>query len=389
MSAGWFSASEGALVEEPKFKVDSSARRFLRWFVPPAGVAAIGLAVLLVTGHITGPFQQITVVRGLFASKREFFLDPQVKAILMAHGYQVHATPVGSMELAEKEDLDSFHFVFPSGRAAAEKVRERREGKHAVVTRPFYSPVVLGTYREYAEALVKAEVAQPQHSAQQPLYYDVELDKLYNLNNLNKLWSEYGLQNGNRIVVQTPAPCRTYSGSVLVGFLAFASTGATPQTEAEADEIARKIKPYFDVQGEYGEDMAQKYFAPEGRTFAPISVIYEHQYLAHQLSRDGKDAERVLLYPKAQHQSAPELISFTPEGDRIGQLLISDPQLRRRAVELGYHALGASGQADEDLAGYLAERHLPVPRSGVGDTQTFLPAPKLLDRMTAEIGGCR
>ena len=58
-------------MQEPEFKAIDPRRRFLWWFVPPLAVFVAGLAVLLVSGHITGPFQRITVVRVLIASKRE------------------------------------------------------------------------------------------------------------------------------------------------------------------------------------------------------------------------------------------------------------------------------------------------------------------------------
>jgi hypothetical protein len=375
-------------VQEPEFRAVDPRKRFLLWFVPPLAVFVTGLVVLLVTGHVTGPFQHITVVRAMLASKRDFFQDEQVKRILMARGYQVHVTPAGSRDLAAKPDLDSYHFVFPSGHVANEQVKARRTGKHAVPFRPFSTPVVLGTFREYAEALRRAGVATPYDQGDQPLYYNLDVQKFMGLVKEHARWKQYGSANGNRVIIQSPDPCKAYSGAMLVGFLASAVQDDPPQTVEAAEELAREIKPQVDAQGQSSEDMAPKYFAPEGPTHAVIAVIYEHQYLAHQLARKGTDKERVLLYPTVQHQSAPELISFTEEGDRIGELMMTDPQLRRRAVELGFHSLGWNGATEQDFAGYLTERGVPEPPSGERG-RVALPKAELFERMIDVVGDCR
>jgi hypothetical protein len=375
-------------VREPEFKVVDPRRRFLLWFVPPLAVFVSGLVVLLVSGHITGPFRSVTVVRALFASKRDFFQDEQVKRILMARGYQVHVTPIGSRDLADKPDLDSYHFVFPSGHVANEHVKTRRAGKHVVPYRPFFTPVVLATFREYAEALKQAGVATPHDTSEKPLYYNLDMVKFKELADRNKRWNELGLTNGNRVIVQSPDPCKAYSGATLVGFFATAFGDEPPQSLEAAEKLALDVKPYVDAQGQAGEDMAPKYFVPEGRTHAVIAVIYEHQYIAYQLRQKSIDTERVLLYPTKQHQSTPELISFTPEGDRIGELMMNDPELRRRAVELGFHSLSWNGESADDFGTYIADRGLPEPPAGeAGRVQ--LPKAELFERMLDVVGDCR
>ncbi|MFD4640723.1 hypothetical protein ACFWN2_25635 [Lentzea sp. NPDC058436] len=371
-------------MREPEFKVVDPRRRFLLWFVPPLAVFVFGLVVLLVSGHVTGPFRSVTVVRALFASKRDFFQDEQVKRILMARGYQVHVTPVGSRDLANKPDLDSYHFVFPSGHVANEHVKSRRAGKHVVPYRPFFTPVVLATFREYAEALVQAGAA----TRNGDLYYDLKMDEFKKLADGRKRWNDYGLSNENRITVQSPDPCKAYSGATLVGFFATAFGDEPPQTVEAAEKLALEVKPYVDAQGQAGEDMAPKYFVPEGRTHAVIAVIYEHQFIAYQLRQKNVDTERVLLYPEKQHQSTPELISFTPEGDRIGELMMNDPELRQRAVELGFHSLGWNGETGADFGAYIASRGLPEPPAGAKG-RVELPKAELFERMLDVVGECK
>ncbi|MET8854381.1 hypothetical protein [Amycolatopsis sp. NPDC004625] len=385
--------SEGAGVEEPKFRVVDTRRRFLTWFTPPAGVFVLGFVALLFAGHVTGPLQHITVVRAMIASKRDFFADEQVKRILLGHGYQVQVTPAGSFELAETADLDSYQFVFPSGQAAADRVYERRRGQHAIGYKPFFTPLVLATFRDYAEALVKAGVAGPQYTGDKPLYYRLETKPLVAHMAAGDRWQNYNPRlSANRLLVQSPDPCRSYSGAAYVGLVAYATYGHPAATEAEAVEQARGIKPMLDAEGQHSDDMAPKFFVPEGRGFATVAVIYEHQYLAYQNRRLdnglGLDTDRVLLYPSAQHETAPDLISFSPEGDAIGSLLMSDPALRRRAVELGFHVYSAD-TAQFDFAGYLAERRIPEPATASSDDETWLPKDVPFRRMIDDVGDCR
>ncbi|MEU7481210.1 hypothetical protein AB0A63_34905 [Lentzea sp. NPDC042327] len=373
-------------MQEPEFRAVDPRRRFLLWFAPPLAVFVAGLVVLLVTGHVTGPFRSTTVVRVMLASKREFFQDEQVKQILMARGYQVHVTPVGSRDLAESPDLDSYHFVFPSGHVANERVKARREGKHAVPFRPFFTPVVLATFREHAEALRRAGAAVAHDNNAAPLFYDLDLDKFMALS--EQRWSDLGLSNNNLVVAQSPDPCKAYSGAALVGFYAAALRDEPVQSLREAEELGLLVKPHIAAQGQAGEDMSPKFFVPEGRTHAVIAVMYEHQYIAYQLRREQPDRDRVLLYPTAQHQSTPELISFTPEGDRIGELMMNDPQLRRRAVELGFHPLGWSGETDQDFGRVITEHGLPQPPVGQAG-RVPLPKAEFFERMLDVVGDCR
>ncbi|MER5523575.1 hypothetical protein ABT075_03040 [Streptomyces sp. NPDC002677] len=58
--------------------------------------------------------------------------------------------------------LKGMDVVFPSGQPAAKMILDRQQGVSAKSARPFVTPLVLATFREYAETLVKAGVAGPQ-----------------------------------------------------------------------------------------------------------------------------------------------------------------------------------------------------------------------------------
>ncbi|PPK69199.1 hypothetical protein V5P93_001578 [Actinokineospora auranticolor] len=387
---------------EPDFTIVTPPRsafrrkRFLGPFVPAAIIGLVGLIVLWAGGMVTLPFREVVVVTGRTASKGEFFADAEVKRILMSEGIQVDFDRAGSREIVTGA-IDDLDFVFPSGQPAALQLRQRWDATHAPakVFKPFFSPIVLATYRDYAEALVGAGVGAPQPSTGEPLYFNLPMkpfiDKIR-----TDTWEKLDpdLRNGNRVLAQTSDICSSNSAATYLGLVAFVENGNTiPQTEAEAVDLANRIKPLLTAQGLPGDDMSRSYLAPDGQGLAPIAVIYEHQYLAHQVrvrAQTGSlDTRRVLLYPAAQVQAVPEFIALTPAGERVGRLITEDPRLRRRALELGFRVF----ESDDTLTTgqfttFLNQQGVPVPSSGVGDTETFLPALPLLEKMITTVGEC-
>jgi len=118
-------------------------------------------------------------------------------------------------------------------------------------------------------------------------------------------------------------------------------------------------------------------------------VIYEHQYLTHQLRHRELDGDRVLLYPSTVFQTQSEFIALNEDADRLGRLLITDPDLSRRALELGFRVLDSNREdSSEQLAEFLAERAVPVPSMAASDTRALLPDVPLLETMIVVAGDC-
>jgi hypothetical protein len=385
--------------EEPAFTILDPPRpvfrrkRFVLPFGISAGVALAGVVALFASGTIALPFQQVTVVRAMMASKSVYFQDPEVRRILMANGIDVRVTDSGgSREIArDRQDrVREFDFVMPSGQASSELIRDRFGGR---VFFPFASPLVLGAFKEYAEALVKEGVAEPQRG-KDGLYYTLKMVDFVKLSRPDdgeqaKTWADLDerVDNRNQVVAQTPNPCDSYSGSAWLGLVAFAANGSVAPNEQDAPGVAQKIKPVFEIEGLHGSGIGTTFFYPDGRTSAPVGVMYEHQYIAHQfatVARTGApDRERVLLYPDTHHRTEPWLIAFSPAGERVGELIRGHPGLRRRALELGFRLDNQDSTALDDL---LRERGLPEPVLSL--TEGFLPKPQDLETMIREVGRC-
>lgn len=390
---------EPSLTVRPQPRLFFRGVHFLRAFIPFGAFAVLGLVALLVSGNPLLPFQRLVTLEGKAGSKAEFFRDEPVRKILLRHHQKVHMSRMGS-RAATATDLTGNDFVFTSGQPSAQRLLEllRAEKRYNTVHRPFVSPIVLATYREYAETLRSNDAAKPQpgQAASQPFYYNLDLATFLNLIRQRKTWDQlgigtFGISNGNQVLAQTTDVCTTNGGATYLGMVAHVVHGRVPTTDREAEDFAAEITPLLG-RG-LPLDEPEQYFVREGKEI-PIIVMYEHQYLAYQLrnvERTGRpDHNRVLMYPNPGFQTLPVFIALTEDGDRLGQLLSTDPQLRRRALELGMRVLDSTGvNSSEQLLRFLTEQGAPVPSTQASYTKAELPEVSLLERMTSVIYGCR
>ncbi|MFE5915717.1 hypothetical protein [Streptomyces sp. NPDC056468] len=374
-------------------------RRVLALALP---VPIVGLILLMATGNLLLPLRQVVTIEAKMASKRDFFQDPEVERLLMKHGFRVHITSMGSREIAN-QDFDGYDVVFPSGQPAADLIsRERAEANRPVLLyRPFVSPIVLATYRSYAEALVDADVAEAQpNPGGRPMYYTLEMTPFVKLTEEGKRWSDIdidrkGVQNSNKILAQTSDICESNSAGTYLGLVAFVGNhNDAPDDEKEAARVAQEIKPLLVEQGLPSSERAETYLSPDGQSIAPISVIYEHQFLAHQIRHQAEkgapDDERVLLYPSTRFVTEPQLVALTGDGARLGELVSEDPELQHRAMELGFRARNGNsgGTTGDELTEFLTRRRIPVPTTSSDDTRAVLPPLPLLEQMIKAVGDC-
>ncbi|WP_369270715.1 hypothetical protein AB5J55_12345 [Streptomyces sp. R11] len=365
-------------------------------------VPIVGLILLMATGNLLLPLRQVVTIEAKMASKRDFFQDPEVERLLMKHGFRVHITSMGSREIAN-QDFEGYDVVFPSGQPAADRISRERAGvnRPVLLYRPFVSPIVLATYRSYAEALVDADVAEAQpNPGGRPMYYTLEMTPFVKLTEEGKRWSDIdidrkGVQNSNKILAQTSDICESNSAGTYLGLVAFVDNdNDAPDDEKEAARVAQEIKPLLVEQGLPSSERAETYLSPDGQSIAPISVIYEHQFLAHQIrhraDKGAPDDERVLLYPSTRFVTEPQLVALTGDGARLGELVSEDPELQHRAMELGFRARNGNsgGTTGDELTEFLTRRHIPVPTTSSNDTRAVLPPLPLLEQMIKTVGDC-
>jgi hypothetical protein len=415
-------------IDEPRLTTRQVRRRRVpRHVVVALPLALAGLISLMVTGNALRPFERITTLEARMASKSDFFRDPEVERLLLEHGIRVDIHLLGSRGIAT-QSLKDMDVVFPSGQPAAKLVLDRQD--HSVRSvRPFVTPLVLGTFRDYADTLVKAGVATPQQApgGGSTLYYDLDVRAFMGLLDGRvgdrttadqdgdgrvegaDTWNGIGFDraggrsNSGRILVRTSNVCESNAAGTYLSLLAFvANRNSTPGTQNVNDpklaqdavtDLAAKIKPLISLQGMWADEQAESYLSDLGESIAPISLIYEHQYLAHQIAyhdQHGKqDTDRVLLYPTPYALTEPQLISLNEKGDRLVRLIEQDAELRDRAIELGFRVRfsGEEGTS-ERLNTYLRDHGIQVPVPNRDQTKSYEPDLDVLERIINYVGTC-
>lgn len=366
-------------------------------------VVTVVSVVFAFLAEVRQPAEPVVTVKGIMASKVDFFEDEEVQRLLRAHNFEVEVTNRGSREVAYEvinARTDQYDFAFPSGQPAADLIKNHRRenGRYQETTALFSSPMVLASYREYADALVKVGAAQPLETAYgQPLYYTLHTAEFIRLGEEKRTWSDISagvVENGNRVLVQTPGVCSSNSGATYLGLLAFVKNNRNPpQTEAEIDRLAQEIEPLITAPGMPTANPINSYVTPEGKSQGPIVVVYEHQYLNYQIAHldrtKARDPDRVLLYPEEAFQTDPEFIALKPgPADELARLLATDKKLRTRMMELGYRVYDATDTVGSNqLFRYLEGQTLPAPRKE-GETRAFLPNLDLLESLIRKTGRC-
>ena len=383
----------------------------LRALALPLAFALVvsGTVALASAGHLFLPFQSVTTLKGRLASKAVLFEDPEVTRILLRHGIRVHTLSAGSREVAVGS-LDGYDFAFPSGPAAGRLITDVRQahGKYSDSVWPLETPLVLATYRPYAETLRKAGVATPLSGSGRgkPLYYSLDMDAFLDATERGRTWNELGIgeqgiRNGNVVLARTSDICQSNSADTYLSLVAYTRNGGkVPAGLTEARTIARKIKRLLTVQGSAGADLFQQYSAHKDPTRDPIVVVYEHQYLAYQAryraARHTVDSDRVLLYPRTPMMTRPQFIVLDHKADRLADLLVNDSALRRRATALGFRVLGSRSDGSRDLGtealmAYLRQQGVPPPPAepvGNDETKAGTPKPRFLEEMLRIVDDC-
>ncbi|MEV6768253.1 hypothetical protein AB0N05_06415 [Nocardia sp. NPDC051030] len=315
------------------------------------GVAAAVVLVVVIavattgresnSGPVTAGPAQLTTVRGVVGSEKlGFFEDPKVAEALAKHGVKVEVDPAGSRQIATSVDLGRYDFAFPSSAAAAERIQRQRgvSGKYT----PFSSPMAIATFKPIADLLAQAGVVKPGATTT----FDVE--KYLALAEKGVQWDQL---EGNttypvrkNVLVSTTDPRTSNSAAMYLAVTAYVANDNTIVRGEKAEDYAvSRISRLFTRQGftESSSDSPFKEYLAGGMGPTPMVWIYEAQYVdaaAHgQLKPDT-----VLMYPSPTVLSQHTVVPLNDNGDRIGKLLSTDPELQGLAAEHGFRPSDAS-----------------------------------------------
>ncbi|MDO5623479.1 MAG: hypothetical protein Q4G71_02185 [Pseudomonadota bacterium] len=325
----------------------------------PRKTLALGLAALLLAGvgagiwwsgagvqsdrRVQAEQRQAVSARGLIGSEKDaFFQDPRVQAAFARHQVTVTVQKAGSRSIAGSYDPKAFDFGFPSGAPAAAQLQ--RAARPTAVYNPFYTPIVLASWRPIADILVTNGLARKEGE----FYYVVDLPRLLALSAGNTRWRDLkgsGAFATSKAVLPTSTDVRSSnSAAMYLSLASYVVNGdQVVQSQADVDKVLPQVAPLFLRQGFQESSSAGPFedYLALGMGKTPLLVAYESQLIEFWLKYPKRrQADMVMMYPQPTIYSKHVVVPYTPAGERVGQLLETDPELRALVQEYGYRTGG-------------------------------------------------
>ncbi|OZM83909.1 hypothetical protein [Pseudonocardia sp. MH-G8] len=319
------------------------------------------------------------VVTGVIGSEKlAFFADERVREVLRAEGLEVRADPAGSRQIATAVDLGAYDFAFPSSSPAADKLLATHPGVRTYA--PFSSPMAVATFAPIVDLLTEAGVVAPGGTT-----FDVSryLELAATGTRWDTLPGNTAFPARKDVLLSTTAPCQSNSAAMYLGIASYvANADAVVAGPAATAAVLPAVQPLFRDQGYLPpttEVLFEDYLSA-GMGRVPMALVYEAQYLAEALSSDPvlpPDAR--LLYPSPTIFSRHTLVPLTPAGERVGELLTSDPRLATLAAEHGFRPTDP-----RPFAAAFRDRGLPDPPALVDVVEP--PSFDTLEGMLTQLG---
>jgi hypothetical protein len=282
-------------------------------------------------------------VRGLIGSEKEaLFADSQVQAVLARHHITVNAEKAGSRDIAHRFEPQRFDFGFPSGAPAAAALRA--VAKPTETYSPFYTPIVIASWRPIAQILVADHIVTQRDGN----YFITDMPGLLDLMKRHARWKDLAGNTSfatNKAVLLSSTDVRTSNSAAM--YLSLASYVENGQAVIESQEEVDRVLPFmselFMRQGFQESSSAAPFedYLALGMGKTPLLVAYEAQMVAFWLAHpDRVKDDMVILYPIPTVFSKHVLIPFNDKGKRLGELLEHDPDLQSLAHQYGFRTGG-------------------------------------------------
>ncbi|MEU3483375.1 hypothetical protein ACI2LO_19280 [Streptomyces sp. NPDC033754] len=341
-----------------------------------------GVAAVLVTGGDKDTGTATKTVRGVIGSeKAEFFADPQVVKALAAKGFTVGTETSGSWDM-EELPLDGYDFAFPSSRGPADGLRAKAKTKDKAATaplRPFYSPLVVVAHSTAARVLAGNGLAT---LGERGTTGTLKMDAYLAAARADRTWQQLKGSTGHAelsgtLFITSTDPVASNSGALYLAAASYVADGGKVAGDmAAVTRTAPLMRKLIQVQGaqQAGSDAPFRDFI--SGVGNPLVLVYESQ-VAAQLLAGRPMGDLVVLYPDTTVNSDHTLVPLTENGRELGELLSTDPELRKLAVRHGFRPQGAGSEFTAATTGHAA--YLNQTLTGV--RQAPVPTGKVLHEM--------
>jgi hypothetical protein len=327
-----------------------------------------------------------TAVSGVIGSEKQpFFDDPDVKAAFHSHGIDIHVNTAGSRQIATSTDLSKYDFAFPAGEPAAVKIKTDR--KTSASYQPFFSPMVVASFKPIADLLVAAGAASNKGA-----YYTLDMSAYMALVAQNKRWSDLPNNTAYHVgksILITSTDVRSSNSAAM--YLAMGSYVANKdnivQDQGQADAVLPAVEPLFLRQGFTEASSAGPFddYLTIGIGKTPLVMIYESQFLAQAESKSSSiTKDMVLMYPTPTVFSKHTLVPLNSKGDQVGRLLQNDGTLQKLEIKYGFRTADAAA-----FKAFASSHGVGIPDSiadAVG-TPTYEVLEYMISAIEKKIGG--
>jgi len=282
-------------------------------------------------------------IRGLIGSEKEpLFADPQVQAVLARHHITVNVEKAGSRDIARRFEPQRFDFGFPSGAPAA--VALRAVARPTETYSPFYTPIVIASWRPIAKLLVADHIVTERDGS----YFVTDMPALLELMKRHARWKDLAGNTAfttNKAVLLSSTDVRTSnSAAMYLSLASYLENGqAVIENQDEVDRVLPFMSELFTRQGFQETSSAGPFedYLALGMGKTPMLVAYEAQMVAFWLAHpDRLKDDMVILYPIPTVFSKHVVIPFNERGMQLGRLLERDPELQSLAHQYGFRTGG-------------------------------------------------
>ncbi|MFF5206990.1 hypothetical protein [Streptosporangium sp. NPDC000396] len=341
----------------------------------------------------------LVTVHGVIGSEKQaFFEDPKVIKAFADKGLKVEVDPAGSRQIATSINLKRYDFAFPSSAPAADRIQ--RESKVSTKYTPFSSPMAIATFQPIAKLLTKAGVVKKasagkkrgsgkkgaaKHKALRTFDFARYLDLVARGVQWDQLGGNTAYPVRKNILVSTTDPRSSNSAAMYLAVASYVANGHTIVQGAAAEKnVLPTMSQLFLGQG-YTDNTSEgpfEEYLSVGMGPTPLVWIYEAQFL-EAAARGRTRPGMVLTYPSPTVLSKHTLVPLDADGDRVGRLLSTDPELQRLATEHGFRA----GDATR-FAKVAADHDVPVPTDliDVVDAPSYDTLEHLLGKVAKSYG---
>lgn len=270
------------------------------------------------------PQEPITVSGYIGGEKTSLFDDEQFKQLASNAGLDVNHKKAGSYAMMDA-DLEGMDYLFPSSQAAESygKAKKISTTSSDIV---FNTPIVVYTYRDIADALVKSKVMSKDGET-----YLLDVDAACKAMLANKKWSDLGYKKGyGQFKIESTDPTKSNSGNEWAALLATVLNDGSPATVESVKRDAKSLKAIFAKSGwmDVSSEDSFSQFIVLGKGSKPMMVGYESQVLDLAVNdpssyKQIKD-DLVIAYTTPTVWSTHVFMSLDSNGEKLLDLLRSD-----------------------------------------------------------------